>query len=39
MSNILECGISKFDFSVVTNNIIQRQYDVEVSPEDDAKIN
>ena len=37
-SAILKDGISKFDFNVAKNNIIQKVYDVDVSLEDDMEI-
>jgi len=38
MSEIKKIGISKFDFSRVSKNIIQKIYDEEVTPSEEAKI-
>lgn len=38
ISDIMDAGPDKFDFSRVRGNIVQRLYDVEISPEDDRQI-
>lgn len=38
-SKILKLGIDKFDFSCVKGNIVQKVYDIDISMEDDLKIN
>ncbi len=38
ISDIMNTGLDKFDFSHVRGNIVQRLYDVEISPEDDRLI-
>jgi DNA repair exonuclease SbcCD nuclease subunit len=38
MSDVLKAGIDKFDFSVISGNIIQKVYDVDVGKNDEIKI-
>lgn len=38
-SRIMSVGIDKFDFSCAKGNIIQKVYDIDISMEDDLKIN
>ena len=38
-SRIMSIGIDKFDFSCAKGNIIQKVYDIDISMEDDLKIN
>ena len=38
-SKIMDVGIENYDFSVARDNIVQKVYDIDISMEDDLKIN
>lgn len=38
MSDVMKAGLDKYNFSRVKGNILHKVYDIEVSPQDDAKV-
>lgn len=38
LSEVIKAGLDNYDFSPVRGNILHKVYDIEVSPQDDARV-